>query len=124
MLTNHKKQTLNLRNDDPIFISTPGGIIELQKTSKDSRKLDIILPKNFEAVIGKEKLKDTKFFEMTKNGIRPKFKMLVPCFAGDQFIGVEQPGKFTLVEEGENPDVENDSGHETLANVAEECSSN
>lgn len=125
MLTNHKKQTLNLRKEEPIYITTPGGIIEIKRCGGDTRKLEITLPKNFEAVIGEGKLKSTNFFELVDGNLKPKFTMLVPCYAGDEFIGVEQPSKFTLVEEEDgDPNVEDNSGHEEVENVAKECDGN
>lgn len=132
MLTNHKKQTLNLRKEEPIYITTPGGIIEIKRCGGDTRKLEITLPKNFEAVIGEGKLKSTYFLKVVrvlsaepKFKVTPEFTVLVPCFAGKDFIGVEKPSKFTLVEEEDgDPNVEDNPGHEEVADVAEECDGN
>ena len=98
-------QVLTFRPQQPIFISTPLGLITLERCEEDKRKVKLTLPLDYKAFIGnKPQMRKRELVEETPGGLRPKFPMLVPVVNNNgELIGVTIPHSFTL-EESEKDD--------------------
>ncbi len=98
-------QTLTLRPGDPLFISTPFGLLTIERVKGNNRKLRFSLPPGFTAFVGeKPELKESKFVD--ENGkVKPEFvgKVLLVDSEG-KLMDVVAPRSLRLVEEIENDD--------------------
>jgi len=93
-------QVLTFRPQKPIFISTPLGLITLERCEEDKRKVKLTLPLDYKAFIGnKPQMRKGEMVKETPDGLQPKFPMLVPIVNNRGLIvGVEIPRSFTLEE--------------------------
>lgn len=97
-----KTQILTLRPGDPLFVSTPFGLLTIERVRGNNRKLRFSLPPGFTAFVGKKPaLEDSKFVD--QNGkVRPEFigKVLIADSDG-KLVDVAAPRSLRLVEEQE-----------------------
>lgn len=101
-----KEQTIAFRPDQPIFVHTPLGIIEITRVEgqpgKGYRRLKFKLPKFMTAFIGdKDNLKKTEHVKINADGLLiPTFSLLVPMIdEAGELVGVSStPGTLRLDE--------------------------
>lgn len=80
MTSAHHEQILDLRGgQEPLFIQTPLGLIELQRVKEDGRKLRLKLPACCRAFRKKHEALETSPFLHVENGlVKPLFSLLSP----------------------------------------------
>ena len=93
-----KKNVITLKRDEPIYIPTVHGVIEVAWTDKDNRKIDVILPEGLRVVKGRKEA-ETDLFVLHSGKLEPKFKRLVPQF--------DEQGEYTGVRASKGFEVSN-----------------
>lgn len=95
-------QTLTLRPGEPLFLSTPLGLVTIERVKGNNRKLRFTHPPGFIAFVGKKpELRESKFVDRDGK-VRPEFvgKVLVVDAEG-KLVDVVAPRSLRLVEESE-----------------------
>lgn len=100
-------QILTLRPNHPLYISTPLGLVTLERVKNDNRKLKFVLPPGFRAFVGdKPNLRESEFVD-GEGRVKPGFamKMLVTN-ENDELVGIQEPTAFRLENNDGNPGTE------------------
>lgn len=94
-----RRQSLALRTDTPLVIDTPLGLIEIRRRPRKRSHIEIVLPDQLRAWVGRERaIEQSEFLRLSDTGVvTAKYSLLAPVLGVDgSVIGVETPGELVL----------------------------